>query len=514
MARKTKRSGRQLSDLALSAVSGQSGAVPKTARPPASVIAAMTAPVKPSKLDGKPEDIDAYDPWLVDGPVLDEDRASVPGGDVAPSFIEVEASAPSQAEGSPQVDPEVRADKSVIDDDRALDVEKGRGTSEYIAGAMAAFRADDYVEVFQTEPAHFTVDEVNALLAWGAENEVSDLFVYSGFRVRAQQQGRLLTLTRRRLETPELFSIIGKMRASAESTLLSGHDVDMTYDFNPERGKHYSFRVCATRCREPEGGANAIEIVFRTIPSAIPTPSDLGVEAALLKNAFPKDGVVLVTGPTGSGKSTLLAAILHQLLIDQDARLLTYEAPPEFPLVGLRNVRGMVSQCEIGLHIGSFAAGVRNALRRKPDYILIGESRDRETIEMCVRAGETGHGVYTTVHTRGVLNAIDRMADEFPVDVRWSVKVKLIDAMRLVIHQRLVRGADGKRFALREWLPFSEEFRERLLMGGESNYSALMQAELAANGQSLSVSADKAMALGHISPIEAAKVRGSDPRGL
>lgn len=367
---------------------------------------------------------------------------------------------------------------------------------------------EDLIQVLPNEPTTMTMTEINQILVWGSDNDCSDIFVYSGFKVKGQRNGKLITLNRRRLETPEVMGLVGEISASAESSLLSGTDVDLTHHFSPARGRHYSFRVCATRCREVTGGNNAVEIVLRSIPYDIPTLAKQKVPQAIVRDGFPKDGIVLVTGPTGSGKSTLLAGMIKHLLITTDSRVLTYEAPPEFPLVAIPDIKGMISQCEIGTHIESFAAGVRNALRRKPDYILIGEARDRETIEMCIRAGETGHGVYTTLHTRGVLNAIDRMADEFPPDVRWGVKVKLIDAMRLIIHQRLVKTPDGKRTALREWLPFSEALRDQLIEGGPDNFNKTLFDALQRDGRPLHVDAEERYAEGLMFKKDLVAIKG------
>lgn len=340
-----------------------------------------------------------------------------------------------------------------------------------------------YEEFFKDrEPLILSIEDLSAMLVWGAEHGVSDTFVNSGKPIIMNRYGRLIRLMRRSLEVNEVMSLMEAIRPNSPSTLLSGQAVDTRFDFAPDRNRRYGFRVNATRGMERTGSDKAVEIVLRTIPYEIPDVSTFDIPKAIIDAFFPKDGLILVAGVTGSGKSTLMATLIQYGLQNHEDRLLTYEAPPEFPLVAIPNLRGMVFQCEVGVHVKSFAEGVRNSLRRAPDWIFIGEARDQETIEMTVRAVETGHTVFSTVHTRSVMNTIDRMADEFPIASRWGVKVKLIDAMRLIIYQRLVKTPQGKRVALREYLVFTPEIREALIRGKEENYHANLAAAMKANG--------------------------------
>lgn len=332
------------------------------------------------------------------------------------------------------------------------------------------------------EPLILRIEDLSAMLVWGAQNGVSDTFIYSGFPITVNRYGRLIRLMRRPLEVNEVMSLMAAIRPNSESTLLSGSAVDTRFDFAPDRNRRYGFRVNATRGMEKTGADKAVEIVMRTIPYDIPDMEKLKVPQPIIDNFYPKDGLILVAGVTGSGKSTLMAAMIKNGLTKHEPRLLTYEAPPEFPLVAIPGMKGMVFQCEVGVHVKSFAEGVRNSLRRAPDWIMIGEARDQETIEMTVRAVETGHTVYSTVHTRSVTNTIDRMADEFPPATRWGVKVKLIDAMRLVIYQRLVKVPSGGRTALREYLVFTPEIREALIRGGESRYPEILKEAMHSHG--------------------------------
>ena len=173
----------------------------------------------------------------------------------------------------------------------------------------------------------------------------------------------------------------------------------------------------------------------------------------------------ILTSATGSGKSTLLAAIIRNITedVDSNRKVLTYEAPIEFVFDNVEKVSSVVSQSEIPRHLPSFAAGVRNALRRKPRLILVGEARDPETISAVMEAAMTGHPVYTTLHSNSVAETIRRLVVSFPPEERQGRTIDIIETVRLVISQRLVPTVDGKRVALREYLVFNEEIRDILL---------------------------------------------------
>ena len=179
----------------------------------------------------------------------------------------------------------------------------------------------------------------------------------------------------------------------------------------------------------------------------------------------PYQGTVVITGSTGSGKSTLLASIIKSLLeqTDGNRKMLTYEAPIEFVYDTVDAPSSLISQSEIPKHLPSFAAGVRNALRRKPRLILVGEARDQETIAAVIEAALTGHPVYTTVHSNGVADAVRRMITTFPADERHSRALDILETMRLIVWQKLSPSTDGKRVALREFLVFDDKIRDALL---------------------------------------------------
>lgn len=182
---------------------------------------------------------------------------------------------------------------------------------------------------------------------------------------------------------------------------------------------------------------------------------------------MPASGIVLVTGPTGSGKTTLLDSIMRAQATREDGRhILTFYAPIENDLNVIPDITGIISQCEIGKagyggDIKSFPEAVSNALRRHPNVVLIGESRDKDTIEGAVTLAMTGHTTYTTAHTSSVHNAVSRMADNFPDRAR--ITTALVDNLRLIIHQRLVKTPSGiGRAPIRSALVLTQDVRSDL----------------------------------------------------
>lgn len=336
-----------------------------------------------------------------------------------------------------------------------------------------------------TDVPHFDRTSLDALLCWAVEQEASDLAIKTGSAPSVRLHGHWQRVGRRILNPEEITGLLTSIhQAAAMATLQGGVPLDFRYVVKPERGVRYGFRVSAT-ATAVQAADIGVEIVLRTIPSQPPTADDLALEQAIRDASSPKYGCVLVIGPTGSGKSTTLAAIIRGRLETAAEHIITYEAPIEFDFEAIPNPVGIVSQSEVPTHLPDFSSAVANALRRAPDVILIGEARDKATIAGCVRAAITGHAVYSTTHANSVPMTIPRMADEFPSEERWPMAIKIIDAMRMIIHQRLVRRPDGKRTALREYLVFGEDERRLLIDAGESRFTRVCADLVHERGQSL-----------------------------
>jgi twitching motility protein PilT len=179
----------------------------------------------------------------------------------------------------------------------------------------------------------------------------------------------------------------------------------------------------------------------RVVPAAIPDFAWAGFPVELAERlAFANDGLVILTGATGSGKTTTLAMVVNLLNQAGGHRIITVEEPVEYQFP--RAADSVVTQREVGTDVPSFADGLRSGLRQDPDAILVGEVRDKETAQMALSAAETGHLVFTTLHTRDAKGAITRLTDLFPQDVQRDIRTQLAMSLRAVVSQRLLPGIE------------------------------------------------------------------------
>ena len=185
------------------------------------------------------------------------------------------------------------------------------------------------------------------------------------------------------------------------------------------------------------------------IKSEVPALKSLNVPPAVEDFAGLRSGLVLVTGPTGSGKSTTLAALVEQINQNRAVHIITLEDPVEYKFT---EAQALIHQREVGSDTGSFAVGLRAALREDPDVIMVGELRDAETIAIAVTAAETGHLVLATLHTRDAVSALARMVEVFPADKQQQIRMQLADTLQGVIAQQLVPDNNGRRTAAFEVL--------------------------------------------------------------
>lgn len=318
--------------------------------------------------------------------------------------------------------------------------------------------------MYPHEPVRLSIDSLNEILIHCVKLGASDVTLQTGETIIAEIYGKLKKITRRKLSNTEVGEMLNSIYGpNATSVIMSGRDIDTHYEIRPNRSDRYRFRINGTGCQVE--GHDGIQITARTIPSEPPTLASMNLPDDIVAAIAPEQGVVYVTGATGSGKSTLLAAIIRSITEDAESnrKVLTYEAPIEFVFDSVEKISSVVSQSEIPRHLPSFAAGVRNALRRKPRLILVGEARDPETISAVMEAAMTGHPVYTTLHSNGVAETIRRLVVTFPAEERQGRTIDIIETVRLVISQRLIPTVEGKRVALREFLVFNEKIRDILL---------------------------------------------------
>ena len=353
------------------------------------------------------------------------------------------------------------------------------------------------------EPQRFGAQDLDSLLQYCTKIGASDITLQTAEPVAVEITGRIYKITKHRLSNTEVGDLLNAIYGPNGTTqILSGNDVDTHYEFRPARMERYRYRVNGTGCQVE--GNFGMQLTLRNIPSDPPKLSQLELPEEIMKNIAPQEGVVYVTGATGSGKTTLLAAIIREIAEQQDCnrKILTYEAPIEFVFDNINKPTAIVSQSEIPRHLSSFAAGVRNALRRKPRLILVGEARDPETIAAVIEAALTGHPVYTTLHTTGVPETIRRLVGTFPIEERLGRTIDIIETLRLIIWQKLVPTVDGKQVALREFLVFTEEVRDRLLATDPNQITAFTRKLLREKGQPMIIDAQKKFKEGIISERE------------
>jgi twitching motility protein PilT len=214
-------------------------------------------------------------------------------------------------------------------------------------------------------------------------------------------------------------------------------------------------------------------IVMRVIPSSVPNFQTLHLPPQLAETANLRNGIVLVTGPTGSGKSSTLAAILDKINNEKPYHVITIEDPIEFLHA---HKRATVHQRELHSDTPSFALALRAALRQAPEVILVGEMRDRETIEVALEAADTGHLVFSTLHTTDASTTVERIVGVFPLSDHKAVRNRLAKVFRFIVSQRLIPNKDGSgRIAAFEILKSTVRTRE-YVERGESDGKTLLDA--------------------------------------
>ena len=203
------------------------------------------------------------------------------------------------------------------------------------------------------------------------------------------------------------------------------------------------------------------------------TFNELGLPPVIRDLSRQRKGLVIVTGPTGSGKSTTLAAMVDLLNKERKAHIITLEDPLEFIH---ENQTCLIMQRQVGVHVQSFASGLKASLREDPNVIMVGEMRDLETIAMAITAAETGLLVFGTLHTSSAAKTVDRIIDIFPKDQQDQIRTMLSESLRGVIAQQLLKKADGKgRVAALEILVVNQAVSNLIREGKTYQISSILQ---------------------------------------
>jgi twitching motility protein PilT len=299
-----------------------------------------------------------------------------------------------------------------------------------------------------------TVDALVTSMLQTADR-VSDLLFINGKPPLVEADGRLNTFGAEVLTT-DWIEALAKAVTENDERLLSDYDSTGSCDSSYAIENVARFRVNIYKAN------NRRAIVMRKLPPEVPSLSGLGLPPIFKEIIKEKRGIVLVTGAAGSGKTTTLAALINELNQTQPIHIVTLEDPIEFVH---RHVTAAVSHRELGRDFRSFADGLRAALRQAPKVILVGEIRDRETMEIAVTAAETGHLVFSTLHTINAGQTINRILGFFTKDEEAQMRYRLSDTVRYIVSQRLVPNVSGGRFLISEVLGSSLRTRESIRYG-------------------------------------------------
>lgn len=275
---------------------------------------------------------------------------------------------------------------------------------------------------------------------------------------------------------------------------------DVSFAHSTER-----FRVNISRT------IRGITIAFRLIPSHIPEPQEIALPNSLLEITKANKGIILVTGPTGSGKSTTMAAMLEYINRTQRKHIITLEDPVEFVY---QNKLSVFHQRELGKQFESFDTGIRSILREDPDVIVIGEMRDLATIEAAISLAETGHIVFSTLHTNDTVQTVDRIIQSFPSNMQNQLRMQLGLSMKAIVSQILLPKKDGSgRVVAREIMFNNDSIRNLIIRGETQHLYSTLEISKQDNMMLMDESLTKLLEKGEIS-YETAKHSMRDPSRL
>ena len=276
--------------------------------------------------------------------------------------------------------------------------------------------------------------DVRKILDQATAHGASDIFVIAGRPLSYRSKGNMEALDDCKLLPNDTFEFVNGLYALAERSIT---------DFERTGDDDFSFAIPGiSRFRvntfKQRGSYSA---VIRVISFNLPSPDELMIPDAVMNLANANHGMVLVTGPAGSGKSTTLACLINKINQEQEAHIITLEDPLEYLH---RHEKSIVSQREINTDTASYLTALRSALRQSPDVILLGEMRDYETINTAVTAAETGHLIFSSLHTIGASSTIDRIIDAFPASQQHQICIQLASILQAVVSQKLIPSVDGK----------------------------------------------------------------------
>jgi twitching motility protein PilU len=304
-----------------------------------------------------------------------------------------------------------------------------------------------------------------------AEKQASDIFISAGTAIHIKIQGNTLPVNQQVMDPAMIEKIAFELMTPEQiKTFEATKEMNLSFGV-PKLG---NFRINLFRQRA------SISIVVRYILGNIPALESLMVPPVLAELIMEKRGLILIVGSTGSGKSTTIASMLDYRNINHSGHILTIEDPIEFLF---KHKKSIVNQREIGMDTLGWAAALKNAMRQAPDCILIGEIRDRETMEAAIAYAQTGHLCLATLHANNSYHALNRVINFFPLESRTTLFLDLSVSLRAIISQRLVRKPDGKRRPATEVLLNTRHVQDLIERGEVIAIKEAMEQSLAPGSQ-------------------------------
>lgn len=290
-------------------------------------------------------------------------------------------------------------------------------------------------------------DKLDAWLQMLIEANGADLHIKSNSQIHARIKSDIVLLSNEKLDAKTIEVLVRMLTGNAYEKFMETKEFDGAYALD----ENYRFRINISM------NLSGFALAFRLIPSYIKTIEDLSLPKALHKLAHLRRGLVLVTGTTGSGKSTTLASVIEEVNKTYPRHIITIEDPIEYVH---KDAKSIVEQRELGLHTNSFSNALRAAMREDPDIIVVGEMRDIATAESILQAVNTGHLVFTTVHTLDARETVDRIIAIFPNEEQNRVRETLASTLEAVISQRLIKGISGEMIPAVELMFKSPQIQE------------------------------------------------------
>jgi len=328
-------------------------------------------------------------------------------------------------------------------------------------------------------------EDIMRILCFAARLRCQDVIFETGLPIMMNRLGVLSALTDWVYDSTDFMraaKLISGGGGDIETRLAGGRAFNKAIDARDraDRDEHgearvYRFRVNVSSCAFGSGSGG--QMVCRYIPSVPPTVTDIALEEDIIVESTPEMGAVILSGPTGSGKTTTFAALQRRVMEEEtpiQGNVITLEEPIEFIFDSIKSGRCIIAQSEIPTNFESFEKGIQEAMRRVPRLIVVGEQRDYHTMAAAQEAANTGHAVYTTVHSNTAGLAIQRIVGKFPMEQQSQAFEMAVATTHMVVSQVLMPARAGGRLCLREWVVLNDDIRHELTKQGFLGSSAYL----------------------------------------